>query len=59
MAERYTFDPPEEISVKDMTDLFRTLLVDIDKSIYMQAPENVKKMFRPSIFTKSPSKRLN
>jgi hypothetical protein len=59
MTERYTFDPPPDITLKDFADLFRTFLVEVDGKLYREAPANVKRMFKPSISGPSPSKVLN
>lgn len=55
----YTLDPPPDVTVKDLTDLFVLLQPHIDKKLFMQAPENVKRMFKLSIFSASPSNMLN
>lgn len=59
MAEHYQFDPPSDITIKDLADLFKTFMVAIDQNLYKEAPPNVKRMFRPSILGPSPSKMLN
>jgi hypothetical protein len=59
MPDRYQFDPPSDISLKDVTDLLRAYLMEIDKELYMRAPENVRRLFRPSILTPSPSKKVH
>lgn len=59
MSERYTFDPPADITLKDFADLFRTFLVEVDSKLYHDAPANVQRMFKPSIFGPSPSKAMN
>lgn len=57
--EQYAFDPPEDITLKDLADLFKTFMVSIDKKLYLEAPPNVKRMFKPSIMGPSPSRMLN
>ena len=58
-VQRYTFDPPADITLKDFADLFRSFLVEVDHSVYKDAPDNVKRMFKPSIYGPSPSSSLN
>lgn len=55
----YRLDPPQDVTVKDLTDLFKLLQPHIDKKLFMQAPENVKRMFKPSVFSTSPSSAIN
>ena len=58
-ATHYIFDPPADISIKDLADLFKTFMVAVDHKLYQEAPPNVKRMFKPSILGPSPSKMLN
>ena len=57
--ERYTFDPPADLTIKDVADLFRVFAIEVDRSMYLNAPENVKRLFKPSIMSPSPSRMLN
>ena len=59
MQTVYTFDPPEDITIKDLADLFKTFMVAVDSRLYEESPPNVKRMFKPSILNPSPSKMLN
>lgn len=55
----YKLDPPPDVSLKDLSDLFVLLQPIIDKKLFMQAPENVKRLFKLSIFSDSPSQMMN
>ena len=59
MNERYVFDPPLDVSLKDLADLFKAFHVEVDQKVYNNAPANVKRLFRPSILGPSPSRFLN
>ncbi len=55
----YKLDMPPDVTLKDIADLFVLLQPHIDKKLFMQAPENVKRLFKLSIFSQSPSNMLN
>lgn len=55
----YTFTPPADMTLKDLTDLVKLLQPHIDSKLFKQAPENVQRLFKPSIFSKSPSEMWN
>ena len=58
-SHNWTFDPPEKMTVEDLADLFRVFRVEIDDRVYHEAPANVKRLFKPSIFSPSPSRMIN
>ena len=58
-ASHYLFDPPDDISVKDLADLFKTVMVAMDRRTYDESPPNVQRLFKPTILGPSPSKMLN
>lgn len=55
----YRLDPPADVTLKDIADLLALLQPMIDKKLFMQAPDNVKRLFKPSIYSTSPSSMLN
>lgn len=55
----YKFDPPADISVKDISDLIAFLQPHIDKKMYAQAPANIQRLFKPSVMNPSPSRMYN
>lgn len=59
MSQRYMFDPPADFKLADLAELFKVLRVEVDRSVYNEAPANVKRLFKPSIFEPSPSKMVN
>lgn len=59
MTERYTFDPPKDLTLDDLADLFRLFRVEVDRKMYNEAPVHVQRLFKPSIFSSSPSKMVN
>ena len=56
---RYMFDPPANMTIEDIADLFKVFRIEVDQAMYTEAPDNVKRMFKPSIFSPSPSRMLN
>lgn len=59
MGEKYSFDPQHKLTLKDINELFRFIFVEIDESAYWKAPESVRKMFRPSIMSNGPGRKMN
>ena len=55
----YRLDPPADISLKDLTDLLVFIQPCIDLNTFLAAPENIKRMFKPSVYSTSPSNSLN
>ena len=55
----YKLEPPADTTLKDITDLLALLQPLIDQKLYLQAPDNVKRLFKPSIYGASPSHSLN
>lgn len=55
----YKLDPPADTTLKDLTDLLTLLQPLIDAKLYAQAPANVKRLFKPSIYGSSPTNALN
>lgn len=55
----YRLDPPPDVTLKDLTDLFVLLQVHIDNSMFVKAPDNVKRLFKPSVLGESPSNMVN
>lgn len=57
--EIFRLDPPADVTTKDLVDLLILLQPHIEASTFYAAPENVKRMFKPSVFSESPSRCLN
>jgi hypothetical protein len=55
----YSFDPPENVTIKDLADMFKLFAVEIDNDLYQGASENVKRLFKPSIKNLPANKTLN
>ena len=55
----YKLEPPSDVTIKDIADLFALLQPHIDSKLFRQAPDNVKRMFKLSIHSTSPSNMLN
>lgn len=55
----YKLEPPADTTLKDITDLLTLLQPLIDQKLYLQAPDNVKRLFKPSIYSASPSNSFN
>jgi hypothetical protein len=55
----YTLDLPADLSLKDVADLLTLFQPHIDAALFNRAPANVRRLFKPSVFSESPSNMLN
>ena len=55
----YQLDPPPDVTLKDITDLLVFIQPCIDEKAFMAAPENIKRLFKPSVYSTAFSSALN